>query len=70
MLKLGKNTSSGQKFTPEDLAGISIEDVKKLITEQIPDAFEVKAKPAKKVVANKKASPKKAVAKKAITKKK
>ena len=70
MLKLGKNASSGQKYTPEDLAGISIEEVKKLITEQIPDAFEVKAKIAKKVVANKKASPKKAVAKKAITKKK
>ena len=64
MLKLGKNTASGQKFTPEDLAEISIEEVKKLITAQIPDAFEAKAKPTKKVVANKKAIPKKVVAKK------
>lgn len=64
MLKLGKNASSGQKYTPEDLAEISIDEVKKLITEQIPDAFEAKTKPAKKVIANKKATPKKAVAKK------
>lgn len=59
MLKLGKNAATNQKFTPEDLAAISLEDVKKLITEQIPDAFEPKTKKA-----TKKAPAKKAVAKK------
>jgi DNA topoisomerase-1 len=57
MLKLGKNPSSGEKYTPEDLAAVSLEEVKKLITDQIPDAFEVKAKkakPAKKAVVKKK----------------
>lgn len=60
MLKLGKNQASGEKYTPEDLAQISLEDVKKLITDQIPDAFEVKAK---------KAPSKKAPAKKTVKKK-
>jgi DNA topoisomerase I len=62
MLKLGKNPATGDKFTPEDLANVSLEEVKKLITDQIPDAFEVKAKKAKSVV--KKPAAKKAVAKK------
>ena len=56
MLKLGKNPASGEKYTPEDLAAVSLEEVKKLITDQIPDAFEVKAKkakPAKKAVVKK-----------------
>ncbi|MFC5284018.1 type I DNA topoisomerase [Pedobacter alpinus] len=60
MLKLGKNPASGEKYTPEDLSLISLDDVKKLITDQIPDAFEVKAKKT----ATKKAPAKKAVAKK------
>nr|WP_294894212.1 type I DNA topoisomerase [uncultured Pedobacter sp.] len=57
MLKLGKNPATGEKYTPEDLTQVSLEEVKKLITEQVPDAFEVKAKkkaPAKKVLAKKK----------------
>ena len=54
MLKLGKNPQSKDKYTAEELAEISIESVKKLITEQIPDAFSsksgktVKKAPAKK----------------------
>ena len=60
MLKLGKNPSTGQKFTPEDLVDISLEEVKKLITEQVPDAFEAKTKSK----SSKKTSTKKAVVKK------
>lgn len=44
MLKLGKNASTSQKFTEEELASISLDDVKKLIVEQMPDAFEAKSK--------------------------
>lgn len=59
MLKLPKN-SSDEKFSPEELAELSFEEVKKMITDQVPGAFE------KKVAA--KNSVKKAV-KKAIVKK-
>ena len=50
MLKLGKNPASKDKYTAEELAEISLESVKKLITEQVPDAFAAKVKkaPAKK----------------------
>ena len=54
MLKLGKNPDTNQKFTPEELAILSLEEVKKLITEQIPDAFEKKAKNKSKKAAVKK----------------
>jgi DNA topoisomerase-1 len=79
MLKLRKNPVTNDKYTPEELAEISLEDVKKLIVEQVPNAFEPKTKkvaakkagtaakkPAtavKKTIA-KKPSVKKAVAKK------
>ncbi|AOM79890.1 type I DNA topoisomerase [Pedobacter steynii] len=64
MLKLGKNPATGEKYTPEDLAGVSLEEVKKLIVEQVPNAFEPKAakkkaaakSPAKKAPAKKKAA--------------
>ncbi|MCD6067019.1 MAG: topoisomerase [Bacteroidetes bacterium] len=74
MLKLGRNKND-EKFTPEELATVSLEDVKKMIVEQIPDAFEKKAKGAKKAgakktAAKKSAAPKKASAKKAPAKKK
>ncbi|MBK0382448.1 type I DNA topoisomerase [Pedobacter sp. SD-b] len=71
MLKLGKNPVSGEKYLPEDLQRISLEEVKKLITEQIPDAFELKAKkaPTKKAPV-KKVAAKKPSAKKAAVKKK
>ena len=58
MLKLRKNPATNDKFTTEELAVLSLETVKKLITEQVPDAFTPKAKkptkkaPAKKSLAN------------------
>lgn len=63
MLKLGKN-AAGEKFTEEELKTISLEEVKKLIEAQQPDAFTKKAKKA----AVKKAAPKKAAAKKTAAK--
>jgi DNA topoisomerase-1 len=54
MLKLGKNPIK-DKYTAEDLSLLSIDTVKKLITDQIPDAFTVKPKKtAKKSPAKKK----------------
>lgn len=57
MLKLGNNPATKQKYTAEELAAISLDDVKKLIVAQVPDAFEPKKKKApakKKAVAKKK----------------
>ena len=57
MLKLSKNPKTNDKFTPEELAVVDLEEVKKMIVAQVPDAFEAKAKkkaPAKKVAAKKK----------------
>lgn len=53
MLKLGKNPATQQKFTAEELKTIDLEEVKKLITEQVPDAFESKSKSTKKTVKKK-----------------
>ena len=54
MLKLGKNPATNDKFTAEELAVLPLETVKKMITEQIPDAFTPKAKkPTKKAPARK-----------------
>jgi DNA topoisomerase-1 len=73
MLKLRKNPASNDKYTPEELAALSLDDVKALIKEQVPNAFEKKVKATKKVAAasteKKKATPKKGVAKKAVVKK-
>jgi DNA topoisomerase-1 len=55
MLKLGKRT-------PEEIEQLKLEDVKKIILQQEPKAFD------KKSAANKKAAPKKAAAKKTATK--
>jgi len=56
MLKLRNNVVTKQKYTAEELAEISLDEVKKLIVAQVPDAFEAKKKkaPAKKKVAAKK----------------
>ena len=57
MLKLRNNPATKQKFTPEELAEISLDEVKKMIVAQVPDAFEPKKKKApakKKAVAKKK----------------
>ena len=58
MLKLGKNKSTNDKYSPEELASISLEAVKKLIEEQVPDAFTAKAKKVVKKVAVKKSTKK------------
>ena len=55
MLKLRNNPKTKAKYTPEELAEISLEDVKKLIVEQLPKAFDTKKKaPAKKKAVAKK----------------
>ena len=62
MMKLLPKEGKGGKYTPEELAAINVEEVKKMIVEQDPTAFAKKA-PAKKAAA-KKAATKKAVKKK------
>ncbi|WGQ10238.1 type I DNA topoisomerase [Pedobacter gandavensis] len=69
MLKLGKNPATGEKYTPEDLASVSLEEVKKLIVEQVPNAFEPKAT-KKKAAAKTTAKAAKAPAKKKTVAKK
>jgi len=59
MLKLTGKLGGG-KYTPEELAVIELEDVKKMILQQDPKAFEKKA--AGKKSASKKAAPKKKAA--------
>ena len=55
MLKLGKNPATDDKYTPEELAVLPLETVKKLITDQVPDAFTSKSKKTtKKTAARKK----------------
>ena len=80
MVKLSRE--EGGKYTPEELANLTLEEVKKMIEVQLPGAFDKKGKkaaakkgaaagvakaPAKK--AAKKASAKKATVKKAASKK-
>ncbi|MFD0941379.1 type I DNA topoisomerase [Pedobacter boryungensis] len=55
MLKLRNNPKTKAKYTADELAEISLEDVKKLIVEQVPKAFDAKKKaPAKKKAVAKK----------------
>jgi DNA topoisomerase-1 len=61
MLKLGRK-ADGQKYAAEDLADIELETVKKMIEEQVPNAFSKKT-PAKKAAAKKTAAKKTAVKK-------
>ncbi|HMI77439.1 MAG TPA: topoisomerase C-terminal repeat-containing protein, partial [Ferruginibacter sp.] len=72
-IKLGKNkfklgySKEGAKFTAEELAALELEDVKKIILQQDPKAFDSKKKkvPAKKRTAvAAKGAPKKSAAKK------
>jgi len=60
MLKLRNNDITKQKYTAEELVDVDLEVIKKMIVEQVPNAFETK----KKAPAKKKAPVKKAVAKK------
>ena len=57
MLKLGRK-ESGEKYTAEELATLSLDEVKKMIEQQVPGAFSKKA--AAKKAASKKAATKKA----------
>jgi DNA topoisomerase-1 len=69
MLKLGKK-ENGDKYAPEELSSISLDQVKKMIIDQKPNAFENKGA-AKKAVAKKSAVKKVvAVKKKSSIKKK
>jgi DNA topoisomerase-1 len=61
MLKLGKKEDDS-KYTKEELAAFSLDDVKKIIEKQLPDAFVKKA--AKKTAAKKAQSEKKVTKKK------
>lgn len=63
MLKMGRKADGG-KYTAEELTDIDIELVKKMIEEQVPNAFAKKTKAPAKKAATKKAAPKKAAAKK------
>ncbi|MBL0183119.1 MAG: type I DNA topoisomerase [Chitinophagaceae bacterium] len=74
IIKFGKNTykpglsSNNAKYTPEELAALELEDVKKIILAQDPKAFDAKGKkkaaPKKKAAVAAKAAPKKSAAKK------
>ncbi len=59
MLKITKKADD-TKYTPEELTTVPLEDVKKMIELQVPDAFKKKAKAAPKKAAAKKAAKKKA----------
>lgn len=65
MLKLGRK-GNGEKYTAEELAKISVDEVKNMIEDQVPGAFTKKV--AAKKAATKKAAPKKAAAKKSSKK--
>lgn len=67
MLKLGRKADSS-KYTPEDLIDIDIEIIKKMIEEQVPDAFAKKIKAATKKSATTRTA-KKTATKKPSTKK-
>lgn len=60
MLKLGKK-ENGEKYTAEELSTIPLDEVKKMIEAELPDAFKkpVKKSAAKKAPAKKKAASKK-----------
>jgi len=63
MLKMGRKADGG-KYTAEDLVDIDIEVIKKMIEEQVPDAFTKKVKVAAKKSATPKKTAKKTAAKK------
>ncbi len=66
MLKLGRKADTA-KYTPEELVDIDIEIIKKMIEEQVPNAFAKKTKAATKKAATKSAATK--TAKKTAVKK-
>ncbi|HET9057299.1 MAG TPA: type I DNA topoisomerase [Chitinophagaceae bacterium] len=72
IIKVGRK-ANGSKYTAEELTTVSLDEVKRMIEEEIPGAFEKKAKikaAAKKTAAPKKSVPKKKAVKKKTAKKK
>jgi DNA topoisomerase I len=65
MLKLGRKANN-EKYTEDEVKSLPLDDVKKMIEEQVPGAFAKKT--ATKKTAAKKAAPKKAAAKKSSKK--
>jgi DNA topoisomerase I len=63
MLKVGFKADN-TKYTGEELANVSLEEVKKMIETQVPNAFTKKGKAPAKKAAAKKTAPKKAAKKK------
>ena len=70
MLKLRNNPSTKQKYTPEELVTVELDEIKKMIVEQVPDAFEKKKKAPTKKATDKKPVAKKATVRKPAVKKK
>ncbi len=68
MLKLTRE--EGGKYAPEELANLSLEEVKKMIEVQLPGAFDKKGKKAATKTSAGKAAPKKGAAKKSAVIKK
>ncbi|MFL5739460.1 MAG: type I DNA topoisomerase [Flavisolibacter sp.] len=66
MLKLGRK-EGGEKYTAEELSSISMDDVKKMVEQQVPGAFSKKS--AAKKSASKKAAVKKTATRKSTSKK-
>ncbi len=63
MLKMNR-TSSGEKFTPQVIKTLTLEEVKKMIESQVPGAFSKKPATKKTTLKSKKAPAKKAAKKK------
>ena len=68
MLKLTRN-AEGEKFTDNELREISLDEVKKMIVAQVPDAFEKKTKKAATKKSVSKSAVKKVALKKDVVKK-
>jgi DNA topoisomerase-1 len=68
MLKLTRN-AEGEKFTDNELREISLDEVKKMIVAQVPDAFEKKTKKAATKKSATKSVTKKVALKKDVVKK-
>jgi DNA topoisomerase-1 len=65
MIKIARK-ADGEKYTNEELAVISVDEIKKMIVAQVPDAFVKKTTPKK--AAAKKTAAKKTAAKKVAKK--
>ena len=60
--------ADGKRVTEEEARAMTLEDIKKVIVAQVPDAFKPKAKPKRKAAAKKKPAAKKTTAKKTTKK--